>query len=91
MIIKANIIGKVQGVYFRQSTVDFVNTNSLNLEGFVRNLKDGSVEVVAAGDEVSIKKLLEFLKYGPPTARVDLVKVDKHYKCPSKLNSFERL
>lgn len=77
MIIK----GKVQGVYFRQSTKDIAN--ELGLCGWVCNRVDGSVEVCAQGAAVSIKCLLDFLHTGPPRARVDSMEVNEDVLLPS--------
>ena len=48
------IHGKVQGVFFRTSTKD--KANELRLSGFVRNSEDGTVEVIAEGDEDQLQK-----------------------------------
>ena len=64
------IKGKVQKVGFRYSVVDYVLTQKLPLVGHVRNLPDGSVEVVAQGDIESLKDLHRFCTKGPPRAEV---------------------
>ncbi len=51
------------------------------LTGFVRNLPDGRVEVVAEGDEESLKMLLDDLKKGPPAAYVE--NVDYEWEFPT--------
>jgi acylphosphatase len=61
--------GRVQGVYYRAFTAR--TAVSLGLTGYVRNLPDNSVEVVAEGERKQLQKLLEQLKRGPPRARVD--------------------
>ena len=63
------ISGRVQGVFFRKTTQ--VVAKTLGICGWVRNLDDGRVEVVAEGEERDLKKLIEFCKRGPPLARVD--------------------
>ncbi len=65
-----NIKGKVQKVGFRYSVVDYVNSKKLPLVGHVRNLPDGSVEVVAQGDIETLKDLHRFCTKGPPGAEV---------------------
>ena len=45
----------------------------LGLRGHARNLADGSVEVLAAGEEAAIAALQRWLQHGPPLARVDEV------------------
>ena len=49
------ISGRVQGVFFRYNTNKVAN--KLGLKGFVRNLSDGCVEVVAEGSEDKLKEL----------------------------------
>ena len=68
--ITLNIKGKVQKVGFRYSVVDYVLTQKLPIVGHVRNLPDGSVEVVAQGDIDSLKQLHRFCTKGPPRAEV---------------------
>jgi acylphosphatase len=68
----ATVTGKVQGVFFR----DFVSRQAvaLGLTGYVRNLPDGNkVELRAEGERTRLEKLLEYLRVGPPRARVDKV------------------
>ncbi|MSQ97973.1 MAG: acylphosphatase [Xanthomonadales bacterium] len=63
--------GKVQGVWFRESTRR--EAERLGLAGSATNLADGSVEVVAAGTQADLLALANWLRCGPPTARVDQV------------------
>jgi len=65
------VSGKVQGVWFRASTRE--QALRLNLQGFARNLDDGSVEVVAQGDEASLALLESWLWQGPRLAKVSNV------------------
>jgi acylphosphatase len=65
------VSGKVQGVYFRHSTR--AEANRLSLRGTVRNLPDGSVEVLAHGTPAAIEALRLWLHQGPALARVDKV------------------
>ena len=65
------ISGKVQGVYFRDNTCRVAR--ELNLKGFVRNLPNGSVEVVAQGE--NIQELINFCSKGPPTSRVEKTEI----------------
>jgi len=66
--VKCWVSGKVQGVWYRQSTVEMAN--SLGITGWVRNLSDGRVELVACGEETHIKRLKEWLWKGPTHAEV---------------------
>ncbi len=62
------IHGLVQGVGFRWSTRR--QASVLNIVGYVKNLSDGTVELVAEGEEETLKKLLEYCKIGPQWASV---------------------
>ena len=70
-VISITIRGLVQGVYFRQSMRE--QANALNLTGFVKNLRDGSVYAEAAGSAEDLEKLLDWCRHGPPRARVESV------------------
>jgi acylphosphatase len=67
----ARVQGHVQGVYFRHHTTR--QANRLGLVGWVRNEPDGAVSVVAEGPEDKLDRLLDFLRQGPPAARVKSV------------------
>lgn len=69
--LQANVYGRVQGVFFRAYVVKYAT--ELKLVGYVRNLSDGSVEVVAEGERSQLEKLIDCLKTGPPAAKVDKV------------------
>ena len=75
--IKAWVYGRVQGVGFRYSTQ--AQAQQLGLTGYARNLDDGSVEVLACGDNAQLEHLLAWLKAGGPrSARVDRVLTEPH-------------
>ncbi len=65
--------GRVQGVFFRQSTAD--QARLLGLTGWVANQDDGSVKVEAQGPEEQLESLIIWCKKGPPSARVDDVEL----------------
>ncbi|MFV2004630.1 MAG: acylphosphatase [Gammaproteobacteria bacterium] len=67
------ISGRVQGVFFRESTRRMAS--ELSLMGGVRNLRDGRVEVLVAGDEKSVESLIKWLKTGPKLAKVSTIEV----------------
>lgn len=71
--IQAIISGAVQGVFFRSYTRQ--RAQSLNLTGWVANLHDGTVKVVAEGPENKLKELIRFLHDGSPQALVENVDV----------------
>ena len=62
------VSGNVQGVFFRASARE--QALRLGLSGSARNLADGRVEVIAAGDEESLETLALWLQEGPPAAEV---------------------
>jgi acylphosphatase len=66
------VTGKVQGVFFRQSAR--LEAQRLGIRGSARNLSDGSVEVWAQGSATAVDALYQWLKRGPPHARVDVVR-----------------
>jgi acylphosphatase len=69
------ISGRVQGVGFRWATQR--EGSRLGLRGWVRNLADGRVEVVAEGAEAQVEELVEWCRQGPAGARVSEVVVER--------------
>lgn len=69
----ALIKGRVQGVWYRQSTAD--EANRLGLSGWVRNLPDSSVEAVFEGGGETVEQALTWCRRGPPAAKVEEVSV----------------
>jgi len=69
--VRFRIRGRVQGVWFRESTRH--EAERLGLKGHALNLEDGSVEVVAVGGSAEVEKLAAWLLHGPPLARVEQV------------------
>ena len=67
------VSGRVQGVFYRASTQE--KARSLGLAGWVRNLPDGGVELVASGTVAQLDALERWLWQGPPAARVESVTV----------------
>lgn len=67
------ITGRVQGVGYRSWTRR--EASALGLAGWVRNLPDGSVEVLANGPETSLRQLEQHLHKGPFFSRVDNVNI----------------
>ena len=62
------VVGKVQGVWFRKYTYD--EALKLNLKGFVRNEQNGAVYVEAEGTVSDLTHLLRFLEKGSPMSKV---------------------
>ena len=71
----AIISGRVQGVFFRMETMRAAQR--IGVSGWVRNLRDGTVEAVFEGDEARIDAIIQWCKEGPPHAHVTDVKVDR--------------
>ena len=71
---RAVVRGMVQGVAFRAATR--YAAQGLGVAGWVRNAPDGSVELVAEGSRDAVERLLEFVRTGPPSARVEDVDVE---------------
>jgi acylphosphatase len=70
--VHLKVCGRVQGVYFRASTVE--QARRLGLSGWVMNCEDSSVEVVAEGEIEQLEKLAHWCHSGPPGAHVKEVR-----------------
>lgn len=69
------IRGRVQGVFYRQSTKE--EADRLGLRGWVRNLPDGDVEALVEGPGEQVDALVAWCHRGPPAARVtEVVRTD---------------
>jgi acylphosphatase len=80
------IEGRVQGVWFRDSTRRMAK--EFGVCGWVRNRHDGAVEVLAEGDRHAVEKLIEWCHKGPPQAIVRHVDV-VHEEWQGEYNSFD--
>jgi acylphosphatase len=69
------VSGQVQGVFFRASAE--ATARRLGLTGWVRNLRDGRVELIACGEQARLEELEQWLWQGPPRARVTEVKTEE--------------
>jgi len=67
--------GRVQGVGFRAATQR--QAVKLNLTGFVRNLANGDVEIVARGPDAALQQLLAWCHQGPRLAHVSHIGVGR--------------
>jgi tRNA pseudouridine55 synthase len=82
----AKVYGRVQGVGYRYFVKE--KAHNLDLFGYVKNLEDGTVEVLAQGREENLQKLIEELKKGPFLSRVD--KLDVVFRKPiHRFNGFK--
>lgn len=71
---RVRVTGRVQGVCYRQSTVEMASP--LGLSGWVRNLPDGSVEALFEGEKTTVDQAIAWCHHGPPRAAVDQVAVE---------------
>ena len=77
--------GRVQGVFFRDSTRQ--RAQEAGVAGWVANRSDGTVEAVFEGDADAIERLVGFMRKGPRGAEVERVEVDEEE--PEGLTGFE--
>lgn len=82
--VAVSICGAVQGVFFRAETAR--KAQALGLKGWVRNVRDGSVECVFEGSRNRVEEVLEWCKHGPAGAQVDSVEVT--WEKPAGENGF---
>jgi len=68
------VSGRVQGVWFRQSTKN--TADQYGVKGWCRNNPDGSVEAVFEGEETAVKAVVNWSERGPDMARVDDLQVE---------------
>lgn len=75
--VRVFVSGRVQGVGFRYFT--YRQATKLELTGYVCNLSDGRVEIVAIGQRDNVEQLLEWLNAGgPPSAKVEHIAVNEY-------------
>jgi acylphosphatase len=73
LCMHAYVSGRVQGVYFRQTTAE--QAERLDLSGWVRNLDDGRVEVLFEGEAEAVRELAAWLQQGPERAEVSALEL----------------
>jgi acylphosphatase len=78
------IHGRVQGVFFRGSTVD--RARRVGVSGWVRNRPDGTVEAVFEGSEAQVTEMVRYCHEGPSWARVE--RVEEFGETPEDLEGF---
>lgn len=81
------VSGRVQGVAYRASTC--LQARRLGLRGWVRNLADGRVELLACGPTAALSQLERWLWQGPPQARVEQVIKTACTDSPDTFSDFE--
>ncbi|NLA39555.1 MAG: acylphosphatase [Methanomicrobiales archaeon] len=70
--VRVWISGLVQGVGFRWAVEDEARAEGVT--GWIKNLPDGRVEALFEGDEMAVRRVVEFCRRGPPLARIDDVR-----------------
>lgn len=75
-LIKKHLVvyGRVQGVGFRHFVTQ--KANRLEMKGWVRNRRDGTVEAVVAGKSQDIEQLLAEIRKGPPASSVSNIEIE---------------
>ena len=71
---RLRVFGQVQGVFYRAWTMQ--QAQMLGVKGWVRNRRDGSVEIEAHGDDKAVEALIERCRHGPSRAMVERVNVE---------------
>jgi acylphosphatase len=75
MIRRLLVHGRVQGVWYRGWAVD--NARALGLDGWVRNRRDGSVEMLIQGEDEAVEAMIARCRHGPPAARVERIETSE--------------
>jgi len=81
------VSGRVQGVYYRQSTKE--RALALGIQGWTRNLADKRVEIVAQGSQEQLDALIQWCELGPDLAKVERVEVA--FEAPSSAHEGFRI
>jgi acylphosphatase len=69
------ISGQVQGVFFREWALG--RAREIGVEGWIRNLSDGRIEVYATGDTARLERFAGKLREGSPASRVDGLEIEQ--------------
>lgn len=73
--VRLIVSGRVHGVFYRASVRD--EAERLGVNGYVRNLPDETVEVIASGDPETVERFIAFCRENPGASHVDEVKVER--------------
>ena len=73
--VRLIIKGRVQGVFYRATAKDVADL--LGVRGWVKNLPDDNVEIMATAAEDILQKFIGWCKQGPPKAKVDEVVIEE--------------
>lgn len=67
--------GRVQGVGLRYFV--YRKAQKYNIKGYVRNLANGDVEIIAAGESQDLERFFQNIRTGPPAARIDNISIEE--------------
>lgn len=84
--VELKITGKVQGVFFRGAAR--LRAQALNITGFVRNEKDGTVFITASGEMNQMEEFIQWCHKGPEGAKVTDVQIN-YLNSIKHFNNFE--
>ena len=65
------VTGRVQGVWYRKFAEE--KANELGIKGWVKNTVDGGVLLLVQGEEIELETFIDWLRIGPPLARVNKI------------------
>lgn len=82
--VRVIVDGRVQGVYFRQSTQ--TEARRLGVDGWVRNLPDGRVEAAFEGEPAAVAQAVTYARRGP--ARAMVTSAEEHPEAPQGEQGF---
>jgi len=85
--VRAIATGKVQGVGFRMYTQS--KAEELSVVGFVQNLDDGTVKILAAGEDDKVNTLIDWAKSGSPPAQVKDLQIEEMEYKEGEFDRFE--
>ena len=86
---KLIVHGRVQAVGYRQSVVNFVRSYSSPIYGYAKNLSDGTVEVLATGEESSLEELVKSCYKGSIISKVTAIDIQKDAENKLYLDDFK--
>lgn len=72
--VEINVFGRVQGVFFRGEAQKVAK--ELGLTGWTKNDTDGSVRIIAEGDEGTLQKFMEWCRKGTAFSKVENIEVE---------------
>ena len=84
--MRVTCFGRVQGVFFRQTTLEVANR--LSLTGWVKNTREGTVEAIFEGSSTDVDKIVNWCRKGPEYANVERISVVDETQILQEYKSF---